>query len=103
VIVVATELFTLNCHHDNGSVETGAIVLVVDKTALLAGAARPASTEFGPDPSYENFIPVQMLTPSGNELAVSTDLNGSTVVHVLSSKGTPPSASFTEQDSSSTD
>ncbi len=99
VIVVATELFTLNCHHDKGSVETGAIVLVVDKAALLAGAAAPASTEFGPDPSYENFVPVQMLSPSANELAVSTDLNGSRVVHVLSSQGAPGSASFTEQDS----
>jgi hypothetical protein len=99
VIVVATELFTLNCHHDNGSVETGAIVLVVDKAALLAGTVAPASTEFGPDPTYENFVPVQMLTPSGNELAVSTDLSGSSVVHVLSSQGAPPGASFTEQDS----
>lgn len=99
VIVVATELFSRNCHHDSGSVQTGAIVLVVDKAAVLAGAAAPASTEFGPDPSYENFVPVQMLSPSANELAVSSDLSGSRVVHVLSSQGVPPNASFSEEDS----
>jgi hypothetical protein len=96
VVIVATELFSGDCHQDRGSA-TGATVLVIDKAAMLA-ATSPGATQYGPDPTYDNFVPVQMLAPSTMDFAASTDSGTSTAVHVLTSQGVPPNDTITEQD-----
>jgi hypothetical protein len=98
VVIVATELFSGSCHRDI-TTPFGATVLVIDKAALLAGADSPAFTQYGPDPSYDNFVPVQMLAPSPVDLAASTDEGTSSAVHILESQGVPPNDTLAERDS----
>jgi len=99
VVVVATELFTGNCHSDNESVERGAVMIVVDKAAMLADAPNPPASEYGPDPAFAHFVPVQMLAASPIEYVASTDDGSSKFVHVFADENAPPNDVLTEQDS----
>jgi hypothetical protein len=100
VVIAATELFSANCHNiDNpGTSPVGAVVLVADKSAMAA-AKSPEATQYGPDPGYDNFVPVQMLAPSSVDFAASTDWGTSRYVHILTSRGVPPNDTLTEQNS----
>jgi hypothetical protein len=98
VVIVATELFSGSCHREIAR-HFGATVLVIDKAALLAAADSPAFGQYGPDPGYDNFVPVQMLAPSPVDLAASTDEGTSSAVHILESQGVPPNDTLAERDS----
>lgn len=98
VIVVATELFSSDCHRVESASSAGATVLVADKAAMAAGAS-PAATQYGPDPSYSNFVPVQELAPAQSELAASTDWGTSASVHIYAIQGIPPNDTLRVQNS----
>ena len=91
VIVVATELFNGTCHSSANSGARGGVMLVVDKQQVLAHANNVAASQYGPSVSYDNFVPVQMLAASPVEYLASTDLGSSSVVHVFTLHGVPPS------------
>lgn len=98
VVIVATELFTGNCHR-NVSQEQGGVMLVIDKQAMMAGAQTVATSQWGPAPQYDHYVPVQMLAPSTIDYVASTDSGTATAAHVVESQGVPPTDTLSEQDS----
>jgi hypothetical protein len=98
VVILATEIFSGACHK-NVTAVLGGVMLVIDKQAMLSGAASPATSQWGPSLTYQHYVPVQMLEPSSVDYVGSTDPGASRAVHVLESQGIPPDDTLTEQDS----
>ena len=95
IVVLAADVFS-SC--DEGfAPRLGSEVWVVNKAQALAGVASPASTTFGPDQTLESLAPVQSLSATGTEYAVSVELPASRVVHLLTIDGIPPAAVRVEQ------
>jgi hypothetical protein len=100
VVVVAAELFQGNCHSDlTGNNNVGGLMLVISKQAMLSHASSIEADEYGPSPTYTNYVPVQMLAASQVEYVASTDYGTSDYVHVFTLTGVPPSDTLTEQNS----
>jgi hypothetical protein len=88
VVVLAADVFT-DC---NGgfSPAIGAELWIVSKQDLVAGAASPAFSSYGPDHAFSSFTPVQSLSSTPTEYVVSVDEPTSRVVHLFSVDGVPP-------------
>ncbi len=90
IVVLAADIFR-SC--DEGfSPALGGELWIVNKQQLVAGAASPSSTTFGPDRQYESLAPVQSLSPTSTEYVVAVDTPSSRVVHLLTVDGIPPAA-----------
>jgi hypothetical protein len=87
VVVLAADMFTGCLFPLSHSV--GGELWIVSKADLLAGAAPPASTTFGPE-RYSSLTPVHSLSSTAAEYVVSVDAPASTVVHLLEVNGIPP-------------
>jgi hypothetical protein len=90
LVVLAADIFK-SC--DEGfSPALGGELWIVNKQQLVAGAAAPSSTTFGPDRQYESLAPVQSLSATPTEFVVAVDLPSSRIVHLLTVDGIPPAA-----------
>lgn len=90
VVVLAADIFT-SC--DEGlSPALGNELWIVNKEQLVAGAASPAFTTYGPDRSYESLAPVQSMSSTSTEYVVGVDNPASRVAHLLTVDGVPPAA-----------
>ncbi|HVA31679.1 MAG TPA: hypothetical protein VMU58_10445 [Gaiellaceae bacterium] len=90
VVVLAADVFS-SC--DNGFAPLlGGELWVANKAQLVAGAAQVASTSFGPESALQSLAPVQSLSSTATEYAVSVDSPGSRVVHLFAIDGIPPAA-----------
>lgn len=90
IVVLGADVFT-NC--DNASAASlGAELWIVNKQQLLAGAANPSFTTYGPDPNFSTLSPAQSLSSTSTEFVVSVDNPTSGVVHLLTVDGIPPAA-----------
>jgi hypothetical protein len=90
VVVLAADVFT-GCL-DRFSQRTGSELWIVSKADLLAGAASPAFTTFGPTATLSSLTPAHSLSATPTEYVVSVDAPASTVVHLLAVNGVPPGA-----------
>jgi hypothetical protein len=90
IVVLAADIFR-NCD-DNGSPAIGNEVWVVNKQELLDGSAKPDFTAIGPTASVTSLAPVQSLSPTATDYAVSVDEPTSRVVHLYAVDGIPPAA-----------
>ncbi|MGZ8717224.1 MAG: hypothetical protein ACXWYO_08955, partial [Gaiellaceae bacterium] len=90
LVVLAADIFR-SC--DEGfSPALGNELWIVNKEQLVAGAASPAFTTYGPDRSYESLAPVQSMSPTSTEYVVGVDNPTSRVAHLLTVDGVPPAA-----------
>ena len=96
LIVVATEMFNAGCHAKNLTA-TGAVMLVLDKQAVLTHAPTVTASQYGPSAQYQNYVPVQMLSAAPLEYIASTDSPTSRAVHVLTLTGAPPNDQLSVQ------
>jgi hypothetical protein len=95
VVVIAADVFR-SC--DEGfSPALGAELWIVNKQQLVAGAASPAFTTYGPDRSYESLAPAQSMSSTSTEYVVGVDNPVSRVAHLLSVDGIPPAAVRVQQ------
>jgi hypothetical protein len=95
IVVLAADVFS-SC--DEGfAPRLGSELWIVNKAQVLAGAADPASSTFGPEQSVESLAPVQSLSATGTEYAVSVEIPSSRVVHLLTIDGVPPAAVHVQQ------
>jgi hypothetical protein len=90
IVVLGADIFE-NCD-DNGSQALGNEVWVVNKQELLGGSTKPDFTAIGPNPDISSFAPVQSLSPTATDYAVSVDEPSSRVVHLYAVDGIPPAA-----------
>ena len=90
IVVLAADVFS-SCDESFAPL-FGAELWVVNKAQLVAGAPTVASFTYGPDHAYTSLAPVQSLSPTGTEYAVSVDSPSSRVVHLLTVDGIPPAA-----------
>ncbi len=90
IVVLAADIFR-NCD-DSGSQAIGNEVWVVNKQELVGGATNPDFTSFGPNAGISSFAPVQSLSATATDYAVSVDEPTSRVVHVYAVDGIPPAA-----------
>jgi len=90
IVVIGADIFR-SCD-DGFSPALGGELWIVSKQQLVAGAASPSSTTFGPDRRYESLAPVQSLSATSTEYVVAVDAPSSRVVHLLSVDGIPPAA-----------
>jgi hypothetical protein len=98
VLVIAADVFR-SC--DEGlSPAFGGELWIVNKQQLVAAAASPAFTTYGPDRAYESFAPVQSMSSTATEYVVAVDNPSSRVVHLLSVDGIPPAAVRVQEASS---
>lgn len=90
VVVLAADVFR-SC--DEGfSPALGAELWIVNKLQLLAGAASPAFTTYGPDRSYETLAPAQSMSSTSTAYVVGVDNPVSRAAHLLTVDGIPPAA-----------
>jgi hypothetical protein len=89
-IVLGADIFR-NCT-ENGAQPIGSELWIVNKQELLAGATTPHFATYGPDASISSFAPVQSLSPTTTDYAVSVDEPTSRVVHLYAIDGIPPAA-----------
>jgi hypothetical protein len=88
VVVLGADVFK-SCD-DGLSPALGGELWIVNKQQLVAGAASPSFTTFGPDRQYESLTPVQSLSATSTEYVVALDTPLSRVVHLLTVDGVPP-------------
>lgn len=88
IVVLAADLFD-DCDA-RGARVLGNEIWTVNKAQLLAGSTAPAFSAFGPTPEYTSVAPVQSLSSTSTEYAVSVDDRVSRVVHLLAIEGVPP-------------
>ena len=88
IVVLTADLFD-DCDA-RGARVLGSEVWTVNKAQLVAGSVTPAFSAFGPTPEYTSVAPVQSLSPTATEYAVSVDDRVSRVVHLLAIDGVPP-------------
>jgi hypothetical protein len=88
IVVLTADLFE-DCDA-RGARTLGSEIWTVNKAQLLAGSTAPAFSLFGPAPEYSSVAPVQSLSPTSTEYAVSVDDRVSGVVHLLAVDGVPP-------------
>ena len=88
IVVLTADLFD-DCDA-RGARALGSEIWTVNKAQLLAGSTTPAFSAFGPTPEYSSVAPVQSLSPTATEYAVSVDDRVSRVVHLLAIDGVPP-------------
>jgi hypothetical protein len=93
-VVVAVDLYTGSCHSNGDSPSKGGVVVVISKAALLAGLDVAPADQYGPDKSYDNYVPVQMLSASVADYIPAVDYPNSKVVHVFVLRGVPPSSAI---------
>ena len=98
VIVVAVDLFQGSCHADGDTPSNGGVVVVIDKASLVAGLNVVPASQYGPDSRYDNYVPVQMLSPSLLDYLASADYPDSKYVHVFLLQGVPPNDAINIKD-----
>lgn len=89
-VVVAADIF-----HDcteSGAEPIGSAIWVVNKQELLAGSTAPDFTTHAPDANISSLAPVQSLSSTSTDYAVSVDRPSSRVVHLYAVDGIPPAA-----------
>ena len=89
-VVIAADIFS-SCD-SNFAPLLGGELWVLNKQQLLDGAPSIASQVYGPDRSLDGLAPVQSLSPTGTEYAVSVENPSSRVVHLYTIDGVPPGA-----------
>jgi hypothetical protein len=87
-IVLGADIF-FNCT-DSGAPPIGSELWIVNKQELLAGSTKPDFTTYGPDAGISSFAPVQSLSSTSTDYAVSVDEPSSRVVHLFAIDGIPP-------------
>lgn len=88
IVVLAADLYT-NCD-ERGARALGSEIWTLNKADVVAGSATPAFATFGPTNSYSSIAPVQSLSPTATEYAVSVDDRVSRLAHLLAIDGVPP-------------
>src|SRR6185295_6202834 len=88
IVVLTADLFD-DCE-ESGARALGNEIWTVNKAELLAGSTAPDFSLFGPTAEYSSVSPVQSLSPTATEYAVSVDDRVSRVVHLLAIDGVPP-------------
>jgi hypothetical protein len=88
IVVLTADVFE-SCD-TRGARALGSEIWTVNKAQLLAGSTAPDSSSFGPTPDYSSIVPVQSMSPTATEYAVSVDDRVSRVVHLLAVDGVPP-------------
>ena len=89
-VVLGADIFR-NCT-DNGAQPIGSELWIVNKQELLAGSTTPDFATYGPEAGVSSFAPVQSLSPTTTDYAVSVDEPTSRVVHLYAIDGIPPAA-----------
>ena len=89
-VVLGADVFR-NCT-ENGTRPVGSELWIVNKQELLDGSTKPDFTTYGPDPAISSFAPVQSLSSTSTDYAVSVDEPSSRVVHLFAIDGIPPAA-----------
>ena len=79
IVVLTADLFD-DCEA-RGARALGSEIWTVNKAQLLAGSTAPAFSVFGPTAEYSSVAPVQSLSSTATEYAVSVDDRVSRVVH----------------------
>jgi hypothetical protein len=90
IVVLGADIFK-SCD-DGLSPALGGELWIVNKQQLVAGAASPSMTTFGPDRQYESLAPAQSLSATSTEYVVALDTPSSRTVHLLTVDGIPPAA-----------
>jgi hypothetical protein len=88
IVVLSADLFE-DCDA-RGARALGSEIWTVNKAQLLAGSTGPDFALFGPTNAYSSVAPVQSLSPTATEYAVSVDDRVSRVAHLLAVDGVPP-------------
>jgi hypothetical protein len=88
VVVLAADVFE-GCD-DASQSALGNEIWIVNKAQLVAGSASPAYQTAPPTAEYSSVAPVQSLSTTATEYAVSVDDRVSRVVHLLAIDGVPP-------------
>jgi hypothetical protein len=88
VVVLAADIYQ-GCN-DASQSPLGNEIWIVNKAQLLAGSAAPAYQTSPPSAQYASVAPVQSLSSTSTEYAVSVDNRASRVVHLLAIDGVPP-------------
>lgn len=87
-VVLGADIFS-NCT-DEGAPPLGSELWIVNKQELLAGSTKPDVTTYGPDSGISSIAPVQSLSSTATDYAVSVDEPTSRVVHLFTIDGIPP-------------
>ena len=88
IVVLTADVFE-DCGA-RGARALGSEIWTVNKAQLIAGSTTPPFATFGPTADYSSVAPVQSLSPTATEYAVSVDDRFSRVVHLLAVDGVPP-------------
>ncbi len=89
VVVLAADVFN-DCDQGGPAPVLGNELWIINKQQLLSTSGLVASTTYGPTLAYSSVQPVQSLSSTATEYAVSVDNPSGKVVHVLAINGAPP-------------